>query len=202
LQIAYIVHAGRRFVLHTIYGNGIHDSTLDRSVRAVRPSWRTDSLAFAYVGAGGKAIVYDLGHEKHHVVARSKAVGSVTQLAFAPKGGSLALAGSRGFATTGRCVHPAPTQKSVAWIGWVGSSLLVAGGGRHTTFDWLACGSSGLTTARLGGKVLAFDAYGRRVAVALAGNDVRLIVVGKSLRHMRTVGLLPRGTRVTTLAVD
>ena len=68
-RIAYVVHAGRRFVLHVIYGNGIHDTTIDRSVRAVRPSWRADSLAFAYVGGGGRAVVYDVGHESRRVVA-------------------------------------------------------------------------------------------------------------------------------------
>ena len=67
-RIAYVVHAGRHFVLHVIYGNGIHDLTVDRSVRAVRPSWRADSLALAYVGGGGRAVVYDLGHRKHTVI--------------------------------------------------------------------------------------------------------------------------------------
>ena len=55
--------AGHRFVLHVIYGNGIRDTTIDRSVRAVKPSWRADSLAFAYVGGGGRAVLYDVGHE-------------------------------------------------------------------------------------------------------------------------------------------
>ena len=62
-RIAYVVDAGHRFVLHLIYGNGIHDTTIDRSVRAVQPSWRADNLAFAYVGGGGRAVVYDLGHK-------------------------------------------------------------------------------------------------------------------------------------------
>ncbi len=74
-RIAYVVHAGHRFVLHVIYGNGIRDTTIDRSVRAVRPSWRADSLAFAYVGGGGRAIVYDVGHEKHGMSSRSTPAG-------------------------------------------------------------------------------------------------------------------------------
>src|SRR5262249_30390622 len=69
LRIAYVVHAGRHFVLHVVYGNGIHDTLIDRSVRAVRPSWRADSLAFAYVGGGGRAVVYDLAHRSHRVAA-------------------------------------------------------------------------------------------------------------------------------------
>jgi hypothetical protein len=53
LRIAYVVRHGHRFALRVIYGNGTHDARIDRSVRPVRPSWRADSLAFAYVGAGG-----------------------------------------------------------------------------------------------------------------------------------------------------
>lgn len=82
-RIAYVVHAGRHFVLRLIYGNGRHDVVIDRSVRPVRPSWRADSLAFAYVGAGGKEILYDIGHQKH--IVRGSAA-PVTQLAFAPVG--------------------------------------------------------------------------------------------------------------------
>jgi hypothetical protein len=88
-RIAYIVHAGRRFVLHVIYGNGIHDTTVDRSVRAVRPSWRADSLALAYVGGGGRAVVYDLGHLSRDVVGTA---APVTRLAFAPAGRKLLVA--------------------------------------------------------------------------------------------------------------
>jgi hypothetical protein len=88
-RIAYVVHAGRRFVLRAIYGNGTHDVVVDRSVRPVRPSWRADSLAFAYVGGGGKAVVYDLGHEKHGVLGSA---APVTGLAFAPVGKALVVA--------------------------------------------------------------------------------------------------------------
>lgn len=64
-RIAYIVRSGRHLVLHVIWGNGEHDAVVDTSVRGVRPVWRRDSLSFAYVGAGGTAIVYDLAHETH-----------------------------------------------------------------------------------------------------------------------------------------
>lgn len=68
LRIAYAARAGRRLALHVIYGNGIHDTVIDRSVRASAPSWRADSLALAYVGAGGRTIVYDLAHRSRKVV--------------------------------------------------------------------------------------------------------------------------------------
>jgi hypothetical protein len=88
-RIAYVVDTGRHFVLHVIYGNGIHDTTVDRSARPVRPSWRADSLALAYVGGGGRAIVYDLGHLSHNLVGTT---APVTRLAFAPTGRALVVA--------------------------------------------------------------------------------------------------------------
>jgi hypothetical protein len=88
-RIAYVVDTGRHFVLHLIYGNGIHDTTIDRSVRPVRPSWRADSLALAYVGGGGRAIVYDLGHLSRDIVGTTS---PVTRLAFAPTGRRLVVA--------------------------------------------------------------------------------------------------------------
>ncbi|MFL5959599.1 MAG: hypothetical protein ACJ75G_04935 [Gaiellaceae bacterium] len=119
LRIAYVVHAGRRFVLHVIYGNGIHDTTIDRSVRPVRPSWRADSLAFAYVGAGGKAIVYDLGHESRSVVG---APGPVTRLAFALQGQSLLLATPDSATLRGKTL----ARGQVVAVGWFHSRPSVA----------------------------------------------------------------------------
>ena len=87
-RIAYVVQAGRHYALHVIYGNGIHDTTIDRSVRAVQPSWRADNLAFAYVGGGGRTVVYDLGHRTHRVVGTA---APVTHVAFAPTGTTLAV---------------------------------------------------------------------------------------------------------------
>jgi hypothetical protein len=88
-RIAYISQVGRLYVLHLIWGNGTNDAVLDPSVRPVRPSWRADSLGFAYVGAGGRAVVYDLGHESRRVVR--PAVGGVKQVEFAPTGRRLVV---------------------------------------------------------------------------------------------------------------
>ena len=52
-------------VLHIIWGNGTHDTVIDRNAQGVTPSWRADSLAVAYVGSGGRPVVYDLGHVSH-----------------------------------------------------------------------------------------------------------------------------------------
>ncbi|HEU5477861.1 MAG TPA: hypothetical protein VFU64_08575 [Gaiellaceae bacterium] len=131
-QIAYVVHAGRHFVLHVIYGNGIHDRTIDRSVRAVRPSWRADSLAFAYVGGGGSAVVYDLGHQQHHVVPiRPPAVG----VAFAPVGRALAVQTAGGVSVLARDDSRAARDVAdgdVEAFGWLDGRLAVAVPGRNS----------------------------------------------------------------------
>jgi len=111
-RIAYVVHAGHRFVLHLIYGNGIHDTTIDRSVRAVLPSWRADNLAFAYVGGGGRAVVYDLGHKTHRVVADA---APVTHVAFAPTGTALAVTTATSVQVGGKVV-PVGTVETLGWL--------------------------------------------------------------------------------------
>src|SRR5581483_12412 len=118
-QIAYVVHAGRRFVLHLIYGNGIDDKTIDRSVRPVTPSWRADSLAFAYVGGGGRAIVYDAGHRSRSVVGTA---APVTRLAFAPAGGRLAVATPSSVLIGGKKI----VSGEIEALGWLDGRLAVA----------------------------------------------------------------------------
>ena len=128
-RIAYIVQVGRRFVLHSIYGNGIDDKLIDRSVRAVRPSWRADNLAFAYVGGGGRAVVYDVGHESREVVPVSP---PVTGLAFAPAGDALALQGPKGVSLVAQSAYRHITAETVEAFGWLHGRLAVATPGLHS----------------------------------------------------------------------
>jgi hypothetical protein len=129
LRIAYVVDTGRHFVL-VIYGNGIHDTTVDRSVRSVRPSWRGNSLAFAYVGGGGRAIVYDVGHENRHVVAVSP---PVTGLAFARSGDALALAGTKGVSLVEQSSYRHIAAADVEAFGWLNGRLAVAVPGSNSS---------------------------------------------------------------------
>jgi hypothetical protein len=112
-RIAYVVDTGRNFVLHVIYGNGIDDTTVDRSVRPVRPSWRGDSLALAYVGGGGRAVVYDIFHRRHTVVG---ATAPVTRLAFAPRGRKLLMA-TPGEIILGRKKLATGQLEALGWFG-------------------------------------------------------------------------------------
>lgn len=110
-RIAYVVRHGHRLALRLIYGNGMNDKIVDRDVRAVKPAWRADSLALAYVGAGGKAIVYDLGHRSRNVVGNA---GPVTHLAFAPVGKTLLFATPGSAAVAGKTV----ASGEIEAIGW------------------------------------------------------------------------------------
>jgi hypothetical protein len=112
IRIAYVVRVGRRYALNVIWGIGTHDRTIDRSVRAVRPSWRADSLALAYVGAGGKAVAYDLGHNRHGVLGSA---APITSVAFAPSGKTL-LAATPGSVLLGGKRVATGEVEAIGWL--------------------------------------------------------------------------------------
>jgi hypothetical protein len=187
-RIAYVVHAGRRYMLHVVYGNGIRDTTIDRSVRAVRPSWRADSLAFAYVGGGGRAVVYDLGHEKHQVMPVDP---PVTGVAFAPSGDALALAGPAGVSLVDQSGSRHTAAANVEAFGWLDGRLAVA--------------VPGLNSAVI--RLFAPDGTSRGSSPArgiVRAITPKLVVVqqGRNLVEGRTTLLtVPRGATVRDLQV-
>ncbi|MDX6480460.1 MAG: hypothetical protein QOG85_970 [Gaiellaceae bacterium] len=132
LRIAYVVRSDRRrrawnLVLHVIWGNGKHDTVIDHNARGATPSWRADSLAFAYVGAGGRPIVYDLAHESRRVISMASA-RHATRLAYAPSGTELAVQTETLVSVVGRpqtVVWRSVPGTQPLWIGWLGSHLLV-----------------------------------------------------------------------------
>ena len=123
LRVAYIVRSGNRYALRMIEGDGDHDRLLDASVRAVRPTWRADSLALAYVGGGGRAVVLDLAADSRRVLTAA-ACGPVRALAFADRGRRLAVAGARGVGADGRCLGS--VGGPVGAVAWAGRTTLVA----------------------------------------------------------------------------
>jgi hypothetical protein len=121
LRVAYVVHLGTRYALRLIEGDGDHDQLVDPSVRPVRPSWRADSLALAYVGAGGHPVVLDLGHDSRHVLGRE--CGPASQVAFAVAGSHVAAATDGGIVVDRRCLRRG--LAAVGPLGWLGSADLV-----------------------------------------------------------------------------
>jgi len=134
LRIAYVVRRGDRFRLRTIEGNGNDDRLLDAQVRPVTPSWRADSLAVAYVGRGGRPVVYDFAHDSHRVTATDTREAS--RVAFAPRGATLAVASARHVWLAGReRATPVPGigRCPACEIAWVRGHLVVASTARSTS---------------------------------------------------------------------
>jgi hypothetical protein len=128
LHIAYIIQTAHHFRLHVIVGNGTHDQTIDQGVRAVQPSWRGDSLALAYVAAGGKPVIYDLGHHSRRLISAPTA-RDATRLAFAPSGSALAIGTRNGFLLTGAGGRPnggSFKPSLIGGIGWLNGQIAIA----------------------------------------------------------------------------
>jgi hypothetical protein len=94
----------------------------------VRPSWRADSRVFAYVGAGGKAILYDFAHQKHSVVASPT---PVTHVFFPPVGKMLVVATPNEIRLGRRTV----ASGQVEALGWFGG--LPAAAVAHRNGAWI-----------------------------------------------------------------
>ena len=195
IRIAYVVHLRHRFALHVIWGTGTHDTVIDRSVRAVRPSWRRDSLALAYVGAGGKAIVYDLAHQTRSV-AHSRARGAVEGVAFAP-GNLLAVATDSEVGVLRRGLNQLQDHGQIAGIGWTGRWFAVAHGGAHPVV-WLTMNPH-LGQIRPGGTIDAFDAEGHGIALAVSTPNATRVIAAVSGDNVRTVFQLPRQAAISDL---
>jgi len=188
-RIAYLARAGRHLTLHVMWGNGRHDAVIDRSARNATLSWRADSLAFAYVGAGGRPIVYDLAHQSRSVI-RMPSARHATHLAFAPTGTELAV-------QTETLVSLVGQPRKVVWrsvpgsqplaIGWLGDRLLVdTRAGMFTPKSRVRLYSVEPSGAKLTRSVLLpgrlFAVHGRIVAVG-----GRYSLLAGSLGHLRSV---------------
>jgi len=198
LRIAYVV-AGKhnsRWTLHLIWGNGTHDETVDRSVRAVRPSWRANSLALAYVGAGGRPIVYDLAHASRRVIA-TRASGDVRQVAFAPSGRLFAVATRTQVGLLRPGFNEVDDRGQIVGIGWTGRWFAVAHGGSHPVV-WLTANPQ-LGAIHPSGKIEALDAEGHGIALAVSAPGVTRVLAAVSGDQPQTVLQLPGHVTVRDL---
>ena len=128
IVISYVVRRGGANELHVIEGDGDGDRLVDADVAPVRPSWRADTQALAYVGRDGAARVADYPSLASRAVAAPPA--GVAAVAYAPQGDRL------GLATAGPGV-------AVSFRGGGGGGLVVplgAPGARLTALAWGAPG--------------------------------------------------------------
>jgi len=124
LKIAYVVARRGGYELRLIEGDGFPDRSLVRAVRPVKPSWRSDSVAVAYVDAQGRAAVYDLGTASRRTFDTRDCGGITRALAYAPRGRRLAVAGRSGLALVERwdtrpgCVGYGSVE-TINAVGWL-----------------------------------------------------------------------------------
>jgi hypothetical protein len=124
LKIAYVLARRGDYELRMIEGDGSPDQLLARSIGVAKPSWRSDSLAVAYVDAGGRAAVYDLGTGARRTFDTRECGGVARAVAYAPGGRRLAVAGRSALALVERwdvrpsCVGygSAETINAVSWL--------------------------------------------------------------------------------------
>ena len=125
-RIAYVVRTPtRKQILHVISRNGTDDAVIDPNARPGQPSWRADSRAVAYVGAGTRPIIYNLAHKSRHVIRWTLARSPATHLAFTPHGNELAIGTETAALLVGR--HDQVVWRGQTWgVNWLGSRLAVS----------------------------------------------------------------------------
>jgi hypothetical protein len=112
-------------VLHVVWRDGTHDTVIDDHARDGWPSWRADSRALAYIGAAREPLVYDVANGSRHVITWPIARSPATHLAYAPRGGELAIGTETAALLVGR-------RDEVVWRGqtqdvnWLGGRLAVS----------------------------------------------------------------------------
>lgn len=204
LLIAYVVHVGRGFQLRMIEGDGDHDRLIDPSVRPVRASWRADGLALAYVGAGGRAVVYDLAHRSRVVAPVAE---SATAVSYAPGGAALAIMSRHRLWVAAHAQRPllVATEKgtlsSIAWTRWALAAAADRAGGKG--FVRLIPRRRALVMQGLavGSPILALAGSGDAVTVAVGGPYPKLRILTPAPRMRRSTERvlpgLPSGAAVS-----
>jgi hypothetical protein len=132
LKIAYVVARPHGDELRMIEGDGSPDRLLARGVRQVRPSWRADSLAVAYVDGRGRAASFDLGTGSTRSFDTRRCGGSAREVVYARTAPMLAVYSARGVAVVERWNRPPrcrPLGLSAGRVGgWLAGGQLITGG--------------------------------------------------------------------------
>jgi hypothetical protein len=183
IRIAYVTSAGGAYRLHDAYGDLSNDRLVDPHVGPIAPSWRWDSLAFAYVRADGRVAVHNVFSRRTFVIRPGCGIRRATAVAFSPTSGLLAItdrARLRIVDTTGGtpavCTTHAGGAPSIVWIR--PRQLLVGAG---TTLSRYVLGRPGVaaydTTATPGTiRGLAASPDSRRLALALGdGRSIEVV---------------------------
>lgn len=226
LRIAYVVRTDGHTELRMIEANGLRDRLIDAAAGQAPPSWRADSLALAYVGAGGHAVVYDLAHASRRLVETGLCSGRIDKVLFAPSGPLLAAASKSsvylypGLDRSARCVG---LMGTVIGIAWAGKNIVAAETPPTPAPDeiagvvtlaiepgWTLSSSWGGVAAAPVGALAAADAS-RVAAVLTTAGDTRLVLadpppfwIGYGTRKLQvreSLLTLPGRARVSVISI-
>jgi hypothetical protein len=115
-----------------IEGDGSPDRLLAHGVRPVRPSWRADSLAVAYVDRRGRAASFGLGTGSARAFDTTRCGGRAREVVYARTEPALAVYSAHGVAVVERWNRPPrcrPLGPSASRIGgWLAGRKLVTSG--------------------------------------------------------------------------
>jgi hypothetical protein len=177
LKIAYVVARRGADELRLIEGDGSPDRLLVRRVRPVRPSWRTDSLAVAYVDAHGRAAVFDLSSGLRRTFDTRRCGGAAREVAYDRRAPVLAVVSAHGIAVVRRWNRPAScatldVSASPLAAGWLQSGQVVlavnrALGGSLERLSGTTLDEAGAAFGRQRLRGMAAAPKGSSVAVAL-----------------------------------
>ena len=177
LKIAYVVARPGADELHVIEGDGSPDRLLVRRVRPVRPSWRTDSLAVAYVDASGRAAIFDLRTESRRTFDTRRCGGAAREVTYDRRAPALAVVAAHGVAVVRRW-NRAPSCRTLdisatpLGVGWLAGGQVVlavnrALGGSLERLSGTDLNEAGAASGRQGLRGLASAPRGSPVAVAV-----------------------------------
>ncbi|OLB23027.1 MAG: hypothetical protein AUH17_07535 [Actinobacteria bacterium 13_2_20CM_68_14] len=177
LKIVYVVARRGADELRLIEGDGSPDRLLVRRVRPVRPSWRADSLAVAYVDAHGRAAVFDLSSGLRRTFDTRRCGGAAREVAYDRRAPVLAVVSAHGIAVVRRWNRPAScatldVSASPLAAGWLQSGQVVLAvnrplGGSLERLSGTNLNEAGAAFGRQRLRGLAAAPKGSSVAVAL-----------------------------------
>jgi hypothetical protein len=183
IRIAYVVRTDEGDRLYDMYGNGRHAFLVAPRTDGAAPTWRWDSLAFAFIRADGTVMVHSVINGATSALARRCGLGRPADIAFAPFGGLLAIADRAGHVQVvdtlhharSRCFQAGAGMPKLAWLR--PGQLLIGTGGTIVRLVFGLAGGADFTNAP--GQVAGIVAApgGHRIAVALRDASGRVRVV-------------------------
>jgi hypothetical protein len=183
IRIAYAVRTGEGDRLYDMYGNGQHTFPVAPRTDGGTPSWRWDSLAFAYVRPDGTVMVHSVINGATSPLTRRCGLGRPAAIAFAPFGGKLAIADRAGHVQVADTLHHGRSAcfmtggGGLPKLAWLRPGQLLVGAGR--SIARIAIGPGGADLTHAPGQVAGLVAApgGHRIAVAVREHSGRVRIL-------------------------